>query len=287
MGLLQKLSDTVVEAPKKPQPVKDKITIQKKSNTVGLLKKSLNVSKPSTVSVTPPADEPKDRLDFFEFIKEHSINFSALFIRENNIYYSQFSTGMDGLSICSSVSTVDFWDGLITQKCKLYTFNSRDNSIGPLYQFFSDKLKDKIDRVCIYKSRDDSILLFCNYSPDSEFEKTGFIDAAFVHTQVSKPSQIFEADFTEAIESFIIANHKTEYKDQIFTAISNAIKQRLNKAFDTESCVKTIEDGKFSILIASKDFIPYELISNHLRLDCSYILNEHSQLLSVEEKKAD
>ncbi len=287
MGLLDRLSAASVEVKPEPKPAADKTVIQKKSNTVGLLKKSLNVSKPSTVSVTPAAVEPKDRLDFFDFIKQHSIPFAALFTKDNDLYYSQFSAGLDGLSVCSSVSTADFWDGLITQKYKLYNFSAKDNSIGPLYQFFSDKLKDKIEKVCVYKTKDDSILVLCNYDSQTDFEKTGFIDAAFIQKQIAKPTQIFEADFTEAIDSFIIANHKTEYKDKIFTAISNALRQRLNKAFDEESCVKTLADGKFCILIDSKDFIPYEIISNHLRLDYSYILDEHSQLLSVEEKKAD
>ncbi|MBO4533021.1 MAG: hypothetical protein J5726_04915 [Treponema sp.] len=286
MGLLQKLSDTVVEAPQKPQPVPDKKTIQKKSNTVGLLKKSLNVSQTSTVSVEPPAVEPKDRLDFFEFIKEHSITFAQLFTKENGIYYSNYSFELDGRSICSSISTADFWDGLILQKYKLYTFSSKDNSIGPLYQFFSDKIKDKIDTVSIYKTKDDSIFVLCN-AQGGDLESIGFVDVLFKQTQITKPTQIFEADFTEAIDSFIISNHKTEYKDQIFTALSNAIKARLCLAFEEEACVKAVADGRFTILIDSKDFIPYELISNHLRLDCSYILDEHSQLLTVEEKKAD
>ena len=287
MGLLQKLSDTVVEAPQKPQPVEDKKTIQKKSNSVGLLKKSLNVSQPSTVSVTPQAVEPNDRLDFFEFIKEHSIIFAQLFTKYDGTYYSNFSCGMDGRSICCSISTADFWDGLILQKYKLYTFNYGDNSIGPLYQFFSDKIKDKINTVSIYKAKDDSILLFCNFTDSCNLNDIGYIDALIPQKNVNGTSQVFELDFTEAIDSFIIANHKTGYKDKIFTAISNALRHRLDVAFDEEACVKTTADGRFTILIDSTDFIPFELISNHIKSDCSYILDEHSQLLTVKEKKAE
>lgn len=277
MGLLQKLSESGQDVVQKPIPAPDKKIIQKKSNTVGLLKKSLNATKA----------EPQDRLDFFEFIKDHSIPYAQLFVKEKDHYYSKYSYGLDGKSIISSISTFDFWDGLLPEKYKLYTFKTQDNSISPLYQFFSDNIKDKINLICLYKCKDDSIFLFCNYPAEQDFIQTAFIDALFNQQQNGKSTQIFELDFSEAIDSYIIANHKNNYKDILFTSLSNAIRKRLDIAFDQEACIKTLCDGKFTLFISSKDFIPFELISNHLRLDCSYILDQHAQLITVEEKKAD
>ena len=285
MGLLDRLSATNVEVKPAPKPVADKTVIQKKSNTVGLLKKSLGVENTQVVEKVPPA--PKDRLDFFDFINRHSIQYAALFTLTDNIYYAQYSAGFDGMSVCQSVSTKDFWDGLAPQRFNPYTFSAGNNSIGPLYQFFSGTLKDKIDSVCVYRAQDDSIFVFCNFTLYNDLKDIGFIDAKLDGQLPPHTTQSFDVDFTEAIDSFIFANHKTEYKDKIFTAVSNALLYRLKAAFNEESGVSLINPGQFKIVIDSSDTIPFELISNHLRLDCSYILNEHSQLLSVKELKAE
>lgn len=285
MGLLDRLSAAGAQVKPEPKPAADKTIIQKKSNTVGLLKKSLGVE--TTPVVEKVIETPKDRLDFFDFIQKHSIQYAALFTLCNGIYCAEYSAGFDGVSVCQSVSTKDFWDGLALQKFTPYTFNTNNNTIGPLYQFFSSFLKDKIDSICVYRTQDDSIFVFCNFSLYEDLKNIGFVDVSFDKQLPANITQSFSVDFCEAIESFIIANHKSEYKDRIFTAFSNALYFRLNTAFNEESGVELIQEGQFKIIIDSPDTIPFELISNHLRLDCSYILNEHSQLLSIKELKAE
>ena len=285
MGLLDRLSAAGAQVKPEPKPAADKTIIQKKSNTVGLLKKSLGVE--TTPVVEKVIETPKDRLDFFDFIQKHSIQYAALFTLCNGIYCAEYSAGFDGVSVCQSVSTKDFWDGLALQKFTPYTFNTNENTIGPLYQFFSSFLKDKIDSICVYRTQDDSIFVFCNFSLYEDLKNIGFVDVSFDKQLPANITQTFTVDFCEAIESFIIANHKSEYKDRIFTAFSNALYFRLKTAFNEESGVELIQEGQFKIIIDSPDTIPFELISNHLRLDCSYILNEHSQLLSIKELKAE
>jgi len=285
MGLLDRLSAAGAQVKPEPKPAADKTIIQKKSNTVGLLKKSLGVE--TTPVVEKVIETQKDRLDFFDFIQKHSIQYAALFTLCNGIYCAEYSAGFDGVSVCQSVSTKDFWDGLALQKFTPYTFNTNNNTIGPLYQFFSSFLKDKIDSICVYRTQDDSIFVFCNFSLYEDLKNIGFVDVSFDKQLPANITQSFSVDFCEAIESFIIANHKSEYKDRIFTAFSNALYFRLNTAFNEESGVELIQEGQFKIIIDSPDTIPFELISNHLRLDCSYILNEHSQLLSIKELKAE
>ena len=285
MGLLDRLSAAGAQVKPEPKPAADKTIIQKKSNTVGLLKKSLGVD--TTPVVEKVIETPKDRLDFFDFIQKHSIQYAALFTLCNGIYCAEYSAGFDGVSVCQSVSTKDFWDGLALQKFTPYTFNTNNNTIGPLYQFFSSFLKDKIDSICVYRTQDDSIFVFCNFSLYEDLKNIGFVDVSFDKQLPANITQSFSIDFSEAIESFIIANHKSEYKDRIFTAFSNALYFRLKTAFNEESGVELIQEGQFKIIIDSPDTIPFELISNHLRLDCSYILNEHSQLLSIKELKAE
>ena len=127
MGLLQKLSDTGIEPPaKEPQPVPDKPVVLKKSNSVGLLKKSLYASE-------------NRGLDFFEFTGKYNLEMCAILKNTDGEYRIQNCVGFDGESICLSVSTVDFWEGTINQANKGFSFNTDSSDALPFFQFFSKK----------------------------------------------------------------------------------------------------------------------------------------------------
>ena len=114
MGLLQKLSDSALNTPVKQEPVENKPVVIKKSNSVGLLKKSLLANTTSD----------SRRLDFFEFTGKYNLEICALLKNENGNYRITNCLGLDGESICLSVSTEDFWEGIIPDAEKLYTFNN-------------------------------------------------------------------------------------------------------------------------------------------------------------------
>ena len=42
--------------------------------------------------------------------------------------------------------------------------------------------------------------------------------------------------------------------------------------------------GKFTLYVTEKD-IPVELLYNHLRVECNFVLGNHSELLSVTRKQ--
>ena len=137
MGLLNKLSESGLVKEEKKPAVLDK-PIVKKSNSVGLLKKSLNMTNSS------------NRLDFFNFIKKYNLQICAVFNSQNDVYCVEHSCGLDGESICLSVSTRDFWDGI----------SQDDQDTLPFYQFFSAKIKDKISNLNFFKADNGNIFLF-------------------------------------------------------------------------------------------------------------------------------
>lgn len=266
MGLLQKLSDTEVVAEKKPAAlVEDKKVIQKKSNTVGLLKKSLNVST-------------DDSLDFFEFIKKYSIQYAAFLTRVNNFYYAEYSSGLDGKSIINSVSTVDFWDGIFKNNPEHQRFTNDDNSITTFYQFFSSQLKEKITSLDIFKY-DNGILIVCNKKAFSINEI--ILPEINYLSSFAKPET--QLNFTEAIDSFILSSDKAMYKQQLSKALANALYIKLVIGLDKICDLNFVSDGVYNITVKNKTELPFELLSTHLKFDCSYLLEKNSELLTITE----
>ena len=277
MGLLQKLSDSAlsVETTEKKEPVQDKPVVIKKSNSVGLLKKSLLAGD-------------NRRLDFFEFTGKYNLEIAALLKSENETLKITNCIGLDGESVCLSVSTADFWNGIITEPEKLYTFNN-SQEILPFLQFFSDKLKSSIKSLQIVRTKENSVLIICNKTIE---QTAGFIadvnaiqntetsfnskDDFFDASQYNKE---FHIDFSEALESFIVSNSKN--KVQFTKVIVQLLFHNLCINFPAPEKLIYSENGKFTFYL--KEDIPLELLNNHLRIECSSILGNHSELISISE----
>jgi len=279
MGLLKKMSDQgMVSTKKEPAPVSQK-PVQTKSNSVGLLKKSLIISN-------------DDGLDFFEFIEHYNIQIWSLLKKSGQSYVAEYSAGLDGKSICNSLSTDDFWQGLIKENKSLYTFNKVDNSLLPLLQFFSKAQTDSINSLYVFKADDERIIFFkpeegnfnLNISTDllkiNSYNLEKFINKKTSDKKAA--ASLYTLDFSEAIESYLNANYKNNYDQRLKASFFNAIYLRMLKHFPNPSFIK-IENQKLLLSYALSEAIPKELLYNHIIFDTSFLLYEHSKLLVMEE----
>ena len=278
MGLLQKLSDSALNTPVKQEPVEDKPVVIKKSNSVGLLKKSLLASTTSD----------SRRLDFFEFTGKYKLEICALLKNENGNFRITNCLGLDGESVCLSVSTSDFWEGIIPDAEKLYTFNNSVETL-PFFQFFSTQIKDIIKTIQIIKTKQNSILIICNKTIEQTSDFISDVNT-IQNTQVefnsnnekidsSKYAKEFEIDFSQALESFMLSNSKNHV--QFTKVIVQELFHNLCCNFPEPEKLLYSEDGKF-IFYVTED-IPLELLSNHLRIENNFILGNNSELISVRE----
>ena len=280
MGLLQKLSDTGLEPPVKEQPVLDKPVILKKSNSVGLLKKSLQASE-------------NRGLDFFEFTGNYNLEMCALLKNTNGEYRIKNCIGFDGESVCLSISTADFWDGTITQSNKSYSYNIDSSDALPFFQFFSNKLKERINTIQIIKTQNNSIFLICNNTLDVNSNLIADLEAVEkTETDFDSYSQnitgdftgSFNLDFSEALESFVLSNSKNDI--EFSKVIINEIYYELCRNFPEPEKIQYSSNGKFTLYVTESG-IPVELLYNHIRVEFSFILANHSELLSVTENKSN
>ena len=262
MGLLDRVSESGL-VQEKPAPVAVDIPPVKKSNSVGLLKKSLDIA------------DSKNRLDFFEFINKYDLPLCASFSCNKDIYCIEESFGLDGESICLSISTQDFWAGI------------NQNSVKdplPFYQFFSKKLKDSIENLKVYKKSDGRIFLFS--SPDnfgsfiySDIEKIKKSDITF---NKKIPENLITIDYSEAIESLVISYSKSNENERLIKALSNELYYNLLKYFPQPDKLYYFDTGIFKLDFYHASDLPLDLLSNHLRYMSEFILGEHSQLMSVK-----
>lgn len=290
MGLLQKVSNSGAVSEKQEDTAAQKIPVQKKSNSVGLLKKSLIISN---------EDLQADKLDFFEFIQLYNINLCSVLkpSGSDKSYIAVNCIGLDADSICLSVSSNDFWNGLIKLENELYTFTDSDNSILPLYQFFSKTVKEKLNTLYALKRSDETIVLFCT---TQDFEKSFIINdiknlncdfsSAKAYSpekskyENSKSYYLYQADFSKAIDSFTASKCNSENSSQIKKAIYLNTFYELLQNFPEPSFISMNSGSIIKIAWCVENEIPLEVISNHFRFNISYIFNEQSNQLSIQSK---
>ena len=279
MGLLQKLSDSGLDNKKEIKPAVDKNVIHTKSNSVGLLKKSLY------------ATGDNHRLDFFEFTNKYNLEIVSLLIKQDQSYKIKNSLGFDGESICLSASTADFWDGTIKTANQLYSYKAEDSQALPYFQFFSKKLKEKINSINIIKCSNDSIIFICNkevdFTPDFIADLNSLQANAYDfnnqkdYQKTPEAKQILTIDYSEALESFVLSNSKNElYFSKV---ILGELFYSLKKNFTAPDKIEYSDNYCFTLYL--NNFIPIELLYNHLKIENHFILDNHSELISITQSQ--
>lgn len=281
MGLLQKVSVSGVNTSKSVEnPVTEKQPVKTKSNTVGLLKKTLIINE--------------DRLDFFKFLEKYSLSIFAVLKCDEQTYCIEKSVGFDGESICKSVSTKDFWEGFISQKQKLCSYSKNNHSIQPLYQFFSQKMQDTLDSIYVLRTIEDDIILagtknaladsFINDAIKALNSEDN--DKSVASDFSSKDFYFFKADFTQAVKSFISSNCNAADSSRIQIALNNQIYFNLKLNFPSPSYVQLPDSSLFNIACCLKEEIPVELLLVHLRTEYKSILGKDSGLITLIKQKS-
>ena len=92
-------------------------------------------------------------------------------------------------------------------------------------------------------------------------------------------AQIFEINFSEALESFVLSNSKHDV--QFSKVILNELYYNMCQNFQQPDKLDYSEDGKFILYV--KNELPVELLYNHLKIECSFVLANHSELINVTE----
>lgn len=93
-------------------------------------------------------------LTFVSFAQKNFFNVCGILSAKNDFYYLRKSSGLDLKSIENSVSTKDFWNGIIDDNNKWNIFEGE--SLNPFFQLFSDKIKENLKKIAILPFENES-----------------------------------------------------------------------------------------------------------------------------------
>ena len=235
--------------------------------------------------------EIKQGLAFSDFVTRYSLKKCAVLELHDSHYCISSSVGFDALSILCSNSTSDFWDGICKNQKEIYRFEG--NELSPLIQLFSDKLKDELKVIFVYKNCSSKILLSLNQISEECAEAFEEINNELHSTNVMslnpyiKENSVvlkFSLDFSEAIEIFLTSEIKDN--SSLSELYGNAI---LNEIYNRFVCFyncpdATVKNGKYllkTIFITGKAY-SVELITNHIILNFMEVLGNYAELVQVD-----
>ena len=271
----------------------DFLQASEKSNSVGLLRKIILMDE-------------KNRLDFFDYVNKYKLSQCAILKLRNGFFQISSCFGFDSQSILKSVSTEDFWKGLIPKNNTPYLFTRSDNSIQPLYQFFSETIIDSISSIILYKNNSDVILLASSESIEKLMKDKAFFksfneldtyDVKYAFS--SNPADLFEVsssknkytsfciftiELSESINDFMLNNkqnlteaQETHFRQVIFYNVYYTLKKCFpeHRLEETETTIKLFIPAEYNL--------PEKMLTKHLKLLLKEILGESSLKIKITQ----
>ena len=244
------------------------------------------LSKASTL------DNPKkEGLAFSDFINKHSLKICALLEKDASNYVIKNSIGFDAASIFSSLSTIDFWEGMCKTSGQIYTFSGSD--ISPLLQIFSYNLKDNFKELSIYKNSASQILLCegkLSESASKDFENisnTEHKNDVLTLNPLFKNASVFllfSIKCGQAVKDFYNNQNKKEILDADLFSVSvfNEIYNRFACRYTISDSTKKYNSGIIKTVIVTDKTFSSELIKQHIKLNLTEVLEASSYLLEID-----
>ena len=251
---------------------------------MGLLSKASFISQ-DTLSDT--------KLAFSEFVFRYNIQTFAIFQLSNNYYSVENSIGFDGASLRSSVSTMDFWNGICPELSRAYTFPCNEVEPNPIIQFFSFQIRDDIKYISIYRT-DRHIFLLCNkdFSGDiiSDMQNIDAycdnINLDKLNKTITKNSKIllYTINFEEAVNHYISERQGIRKNNNVFFRISlyNELVNRFSCVFSKYG-TKRLSDNNINVFINVDKCIHENHIILHITFLLKNIIGRSAELINFEK----
>lgn len=232
---------------------------------------------------------------FYNFFTKNNFSKCGIFSPIQNFFVYTDCIGFDGSTICTSQSTIDFWNGTVTQKDKFLYFTKNDNF--PFYQFFSFNQRDKIFEVAIYfSSKKNQILLICNENKKIKEKESEIINyfENLSNEQQKKITSIdfdqkliyskYEIDFTNPFINFLSKiTNETQLGDILLKTLNKEIFYFLKSNFAYPGYIVKSSEYKYKILFVTKTETSKELLFFHLQNEFSELIYDDSTNIKIIE----
>lgn len=255
--------------------------------------KSNSINKNGTgLLARATATTNKTYSSFQEWAKSNGFSHCGIFSIVHGMMVITQAFGLDSQTVANSVSSRDFWKGILSTKAVL-NYSKKDNELYNFLQFFSFDLKSSIQHISLLKIKnnsDFSVLMVYNTDSEKEINLTESIENSLKYNSNTK----FDSyNFNKQLSSYFL--YKLSFEQLIKTSIKSI---QLPEANITNAAIKCISEEVFylvkcafpspnevalglsnTINLALKNKIADEsLMQNHISLLLKEILNVPSQL---------
>lgn len=255
--------------------------------------KSNSINKNGTgLLARATATTNKTYSSFQEWAKSNGFSHCGIFSIVHGMMVITQAFGLDSQTVANSVSSRDFWKGILSTKAVL-NYSKKDNELYNFLQFFSFDLKSSIQHISLLKIKnnsDFSVLMVYNTDSEKEINLTESIENSLKYNSNTK----FDSSiFNKQLSSYFL--YKLSFEQLIKTSIKSI---QLPEANITNAAIKCISEEVFylvkcafpspnevalglsnTINLALNNKIADEsLMQNHISLLLKEILNVPSQL---------
>lgn len=229
---------------------------------------------------------------FQEWAKSNGFSHCGIFSIVHGMMVITQAFGLDSQTVANSVSSRDFWKGILSTKAVL-NYSKKDNELYNFLQFFSFDLKSSIQHISLLKIKnnsDFSVLMVYNTDSEKEINLTESIENSLKYNSNTK---FDSSNFNKQLSSYFL--YKLSFEQLIKTSIKSI---QLPEAIITNAAIKCISEEVFylvkcafpspnevalglsnTINLALNNKIADEsLMQNHISLLLKEILNVPSQL---------
>ena len=255
--------------------------------------KSNSINKNGTgLLARATATTNKTYSSFQEWAKSNGFSHCGIFSMVHGMMVITQAFGLDSQTVANSVSSRDFWKGILSTKAVL-NYSKKDNELYNFLQFFSFDLKSSIQHISLLKIKnnsDFSVLMVYNTDSEKEINLTESIENSLKYNSNTK---FDSSNFNKQLSSYFL--YKLSFEQLINTSIKSI---QLPEANITNAAIKCISEEVFylvkcafpspnevalglsnTINLALNNKIADEsLMQNHISLLLKEILNVPSQL---------
>lgn len=255
--------------------------------------KSNSINKNGTgLLARATATTNKTYSSFQEWAKSNGFSHCGIFSIVHGMMVITQAFGLDSQTVANSVSSRDFWKGILSTKAVL-NYSKKDNELYNFLQFFSFDLKSSIQHISLLKiqnNSDFSVLMVYNTDSEKEINLTESIENSLKYNSNTK---FDSSNFNKQLSSYFL--YKLSFEQLIKTSIKSI---QLPEANITNAAIKCISEEVFylvkcafpspnevalglsnTINLALNNKIADEsLMQNHISLLLKEILNVPSQL---------
>jgi hypothetical protein len=235
---------------------------------------------------------------FSAFCHAYSFSHCALFTNVNDVFIMTQCEGIDAITVASSISSRDFWNGTIGSPDSFVSAKKDDNNFSGFYQIFSSSFKEQIEGLHFLKINDDCIFAdidFYSYKDLSvspvELRNVIIRYLSFLKnkTDISISLKV-DCDFTYctafllllsakiAINSSIRNAHITNkfIYDSLFTTIYKEIFFMLKQHFaEPNLCIES-GNGEIKLILFAQKELDDTLLQYHISHTLQPILSTYS-----------